>query len=349
LPAPMLLDFSCVKILNNRLLGSGSSARVYEGRWVGKQCAVKMLFTGEISREEINRLCLEATLLHKLQSQSEHVVQIFGVAIKPPSLCVVLELCSEGSLSDVLYNEAGGDIKSSASMSTPISWLVGRPSGLVLIPSSEHGKRGVIPEKKFVHQLSWRHSLELAYGACKGIEAIGETLPGFSHNDIKSLNFLVCRGRSSPDRPSVVLEYVVKIGDVEFTSKGETPPHLLRKDTTIIWTAPEVFSGAAPVSPASDVYSLACVLFEIFSRQYPFHDVEDQSSLAARIQEGRRPLFPTLPPSVLVGNASCISFDDLISYEHYKMLVSKAWDHDASSRPTAAELAHEMQKMLERC
>jgi hypothetical protein len=48
-----LIDFSRLKILPERLLGTGSTARVYEGRWCGKKCAVKVLFTVEIVPEEI--------------------------------------------------------------------------------------------------------------------------------------------------------------------------------------------------------------------------------------------------------------------------------------------------------
>lgn len=102
--AARLLDFTQLRILPSKVLGTGSSARVYEGTWRrSTRCAVKVLYTVEISADEIRRTCLEASLLSALQGASPHVVGIFGVAVLPPSLCVVLELCSEGSLGDVLY------------------------------------------------------------------------------------------------------------------------------------------------------------------------------------------------------------------------------------------------------
>jgi hypothetical protein len=97
-----LIDFSRLKIILSRLLGMGSTARVYEGRWCGRKVAVKVLFTVEITPAEIQRTCMEASLLHSLQSPN--VVRLFGIAVLPPSLCVVLEVCSEGSLGDVLYS-----------------------------------------------------------------------------------------------------------------------------------------------------------------------------------------------------------------------------------------------------
>ena len=91
------IDFSNLKILPARVLGKGSSAVVYEGRWCRKRkVAVKILFTFEILPDEIERLCLEAALLHNLSTiGSHHVVGLHGVALLPPSLCLVLELCSE--------------------------------------------------------------------------------------------------------------------------------------------------------------------------------------------------------------------------------------------------------------
>jgi hypothetical protein len=44
---------------------------------------------------------------------------------------------------------------------------------------------------EFAYSLSWEHKLELAEGACRGVAALVEALPGYSHNDLKSPNFLV--------------------------------------------------------------------------------------------------------------------------------------------------------------
>jgi hypothetical protein len=100
-----LLNFTRVKVLSSKLLGSGSTARVYEGRWCGRKCATKVLFSMDLKRADINRCCEEAKLLHSLDSP--HVLRLYGIAVLPPSLCLVLELCSAGSLWDVLYARQG--------------------------------------------------------------------------------------------------------------------------------------------------------------------------------------------------------------------------------------------------
>jgi len=49
----------------------------------------------------IYRCSNEARILSEL-APHPHVVHIFGVAVLPPSVCIVLELCAFGSLADVL-------------------------------------------------------------------------------------------------------------------------------------------------------------------------------------------------------------------------------------------------------
>ena len=144
-----ILDFTRLKILPNKRLGSGSSAIVYEGRWCGAKCAVKVLVAMDVTPTEIQRTCQEASLLHDLhksETSQNCVVGLVGVAVLPPSLCVVLELCTGGSLSDVLYDQG--------------------------------------------RTLTWKERLEMAVGCARGMVAFHAALPGYSHNDIKSGNFL---------------------------------------------------------------------------------------------------------------------------------------------------------------
>ena len=144
-----ILDFTRLKILPNKRLGSGSSAIVYEGRWCGAKCAVKVLFAMEVTPTEIQRTCQEASLLHEMHESEisrNCVVGLVGVAVLPPSLCVVLELCTGGSLSDVLYDQG--------------------------------------------RTLTWKERLEMAVGCARGVVAFHAALPSYSHNDIKSGNFL---------------------------------------------------------------------------------------------------------------------------------------------------------------
>jgi len=293
-----LINFSRLKLVDpSQILGAGSSARVYKGRWCGTMVAVKILFTLEISPEEIERTSLEASLLQSLQNTSEHIVRQHGIAVLPPSLCIVLELCSEGSLSDLLQEENAG--------------------------------------------LTWTDKLELAIGASRGIEALVKALPGSSHNDVKSANFLVHRkaprGAASPGSGDE-FAYVAKLADFEFVTNGITPAHMLLGEEHFKpnWTAPEVLDGSHQVSPASDVYSLANVLFEIASHEVPFQRESSPRAVAQHIKEGRRPAFP---------EAWAVS-SALQTFE-FRELVGQAWAQSPLARPSASMIAQDLSFMLE--
>jgi hypothetical protein len=83
LPPVPLLDFNRLTVFEERVLGAGSSARVYEGRWCGRKCAgaaqrvarvamvagdggcarrrpsVKMLFLLDVTPKHVERACQE--------------------------------------------------------------------------------------------------------------------------------------------------------------------------------------------------------------------------------------------------------------------------------------------------
>jgi serine/threonine protein kinase len=371
-----LIDFSRLKIILSRLLGTGSTARVYEGRWCGRKVAVKVLLTVEITPAEIQRTCMEASLLHSLQSPN--VVRLFGIAVLPPSLCVVLEICSEGSLGDVLYTME--DKREASTVSNILGRLSasGRLSTTDQLSSTGRGSvtgRKSIPNiTEYVYALSWGERLELAVGAARGLAALVAALPGTSHNDIKSANYLVdCPGRKATTGGGgsggggeasggggggdPIVKFVVKLADVEFSSVGDTPEHMTRGDTPN-WTAPEVLNGTATVSPASDMYALANVLFEIAAREVPFENEVSPSgvpiSVRQHIIEGRRPVFPepmaaagaTVPRAR--GDEATVSRAalELTSRALFKAQVEQAWSQDPAARPEAAALVVALEALL---
>jgi hypothetical protein len=229
---------------------------------------------------------------------------------------------------------------------------------------------------RYVYALPWGERLELAVGAARGVAALVAALPGTSHNDIKSANYLV----DCPDRKATTgsgggssggggeasgggggggpgVKFVVKLADVEFASVGETPEHMTRGDTPN-WTAPEVLNGTATVSPASDMYALANVLFEIAAREVPFENEVSPSgvpiSVRQHIIEGRRPVFPepmaaagaTVPRAR--GDEATVSRAalELTSRALFKAQVEQAWSQDPAARPEAAALVVALEAML---
>ena len=303
-----LIDFTVMRVLPNRLLGQGSSARVYEGRWGARKVAVKVLYSLEVNSEEIRRTCTEASLLHSLQGESVNIVRLFGVAILPPTLCIVLELCSEGSMGNILYD-------------------------MTLKPSRTYD---------FAHQLLWVQQLELALGAARGMSALVAALPGYSHNDIKSANFLVDRPSSSKQA-----SFVVKLADIEFATLGVTPTHIAEGQVTPNWVAPEVLLGTSTVSPASDVYALGMVLFEIATRKIPFEN-ENKEKVRESIIAGRRPDILEIQDypraESLIPKAS-VEVEQR-SRGKYANLIAQTWQADPEARLSAADTTKALESML---
>lgn len=166
----------------------------------------------------------------------ENIVQIYGVAVLPPSVCIVLEKCQYGSLSDVLRgSDASG------------------------------GERKVSP----LH-LCRADKMFLALGCARGVEALHSFSQTLCHRDIKSFNFLVDEQLIvkiadlelgiGNDGISAI-QYRVFITNDCFVDKSTLPSSSRMMSS---WQAPEVIKDGV-YWQASDVYSLSLVLWEIIS------------------------------------------------------------------------------------
>ena len=102
--AVKLLNFAYISLDKNKQLGTGSFSRVYRGKYRKQSCAVKLIFTLDLTLDVIKRVAAEAQLLSLIRHPN--VVDILGVSVLPPSVCILLELCINGSLGDMLRNNA---------------------------------------------------------------------------------------------------------------------------------------------------------------------------------------------------------------------------------------------------
>ena len=160
----------------------------------------------------------------------------------------------------------------------------------------------------------------------------------------QSPNFLVQKNEST-SLGEHELMYVVKCADIEFATAGVTPEHMVRGDTPN-WTAPEVLAGTAPVSPASDVFALGVVLYEIMCRQVPFGEEMNGAVVARSIVEGKRAPFQNAEEILLAGRGkSAVARCELASRTRMKALIKEAWVDALRERPSAADIA---QKKLTR-
>jgi serine/threonine protein kinase len=83
------------------MLGEGTAAKVYKGKYRGQEVAVKVL-KESLDPTQMADFAKEFQIYSDLRSP--HVVLFFGACLKP-ELCMVFEFCSRGSLFDVLNSD----------------------------------------------------------------------------------------------------------------------------------------------------------------------------------------------------------------------------------------------------
>lgn len=149
-----MLNFAKIDF-GGTLLGSGSFSRVMTGSYCNVQCAIKVIYSPDLTPHDITKLAAEASILSSINNTN--VVNILGVSVYPPSLCLLLELCTFGSLSDMIR---GYGFAWNADLKAPIS-------------------------------ISLADRTYLALGCARGLEAVHSFSRGMCHRDVKSFNFLV--------------------------------------------------------------------------------------------------------------------------------------------------------------
>jgi serine/threonine protein kinase len=132
--------------------------------------------------------------------------------------------------------------------------------------------------------LPWREAESIALQLCEGLKAIHDA--GVIHRDFKSRNVMLTK-RNGAVKPVVMDLGLAHRPELDQTlTNGREPLTLLG---TVMGTpdymAPEQFEGAR-VSPATDIYALGVVLYEMVTGKVPF---EASTPMAAAVRRAKRP------------------------------------------------------------
>jgi serine/threonine protein kinase len=115
---------------------------------------------------------------------------------------------------------------------------------------------------------------------------------GLVHRDLKPENVLMSRGNGEawPGLPRIIDFDLVQ------APEGGTlvPAKAGMRMGTIPYMAPEQFAGAATVTPATDVYALCMMLWQVFAGSLPIRSYDPRSAEVAGIYSGSRPVPPLL-------------------------------------------------------
>ncbi|KAL0565170.1 hypothetical protein V5O48_016859 [Marasmius crinis-equi] len=143
------------------------------------------------------------------------------------------------------------------------------------------------------------------------------------HGDLKGVNVLV----TDSFRACIGDFGLARIADthaLKITSSASRPIGTAR------WLAPELLIGASP-SKESDMYSYACVCYEIFTGGLqPFPELPNEMAVAFQVAQGKRPSRPEEKPELS---------DAMWS------LMQTCWDANPASRPTAGYISEQVADM----
>eukprot|EP01122_Echinamoeba_exundans_P010897 TRINITY_DN4184_c0_g1_i1.p1 TRINITY_DN4184_c0_g1~~TRINITY_DN4184_c0_g1_i1.p1 ORF type:complete len:997 (+),score=107.50 TRINITY_DN4184_c0_g1_i1:176-3166(+) len=88
------------------LLGSGAFGTVHAGRWRGAPVAIKRLHVAPDNPMEFMH---EAAMMRKM-SHHPNIIRLFGICDDPTNFAIISQLCSNGSLHDILSKRPVGEI-----------------------------------------------------------------------------------------------------------------------------------------------------------------------------------------------------------------------------------------------
>eukprot|EP01035_Chromulina_nebulosa_P031097 gene31097-41424_t len=176
-----LLNFAYISMDTTKLIGSGSFSKVYIGSYRQRKCAIKLIFTPDLTEDVIQRIGAEAQILSSINHPN--IVDIIGVAVLPPSVCILLELCEFGSLADVLKGSGFPVLGHAFRLRFPSQMTKKRAN------RARNANRDSATGRNAM-QLSWVDRLYLAVGCCRGLAALHAYSSDLCHRDIKSFNFL---------------------------------------------------------------------------------------------------------------------------------------------------------------
>ncbi|CAD6193902.1 unnamed protein product [Caenorhabditis auriculariae] len=273
-------------------IGSGSTATVHKVRCEGKKAALKRFTDASMrdpafSYEVIKR---EAMMLNGLCHPN--IVRLLGVCLEQPYVGLMLELCEGNSLRNLYKSYPAENM---ISMRVLINWTTQIASGMEYLISQ-----------------------------------------GYVHRDLKADNILVVEEvctclkgdrNQSPEWCSNCKLCPLHLLTLKITDFGGT-----RKITTDIgarqsiagtyaWLAPEAFRDAL-FSEASDVWSFGVLLWELLSKQEPFHGVLPIVIAFQVSMKGQRLALAEDWP------------------EKWKSIMQRCWEIEPELRPSFKEIVH---------
>ncbi|XDC87956.1 hypothetical protein R6Z07F_019129 [Ovis aries] len=234
--SPVHVDFERLEL--KELIGAGGFGQVYRATWQGQEVAVKAARCdpeqdAAAAAESVRR---EARLFSMLRHPN--IIELRGVCLRQPHLCLVLEFARGGALNRAL----------AAANATP------DPRA----PSPRRARR--IPPHVLVN---W--AVQIARGMLYLHE---EAVVPILHRDLKSSNILLLEKIEYDD----ICNKTLKITDFGLAREWHRTTRMSAAGT-YAWMAPEVIKSSL-FSKGSDIWSYGVVLWELLTGEVPYRGID---------------------------------------------------------------------------
>ncbi|KAK1229314.1 hypothetical protein PQX77_007632 [Marasmius sp. AFHP31] len=141
------------------------------------------------------------------------------------------------------------------------------------------------------------------------------------HGDLKGVNVLITRLL----RACIADFGLSRIADTQSIGVNSST----RSAGTMRWLAPELLSGDMRPSKMSDMYSFACVCYEIFTGLLPFAELRNDMAVMFAVTQGKCPSRPQV-----------LELSDAMW-----ALMTGCWNQTAEARPTADQVLEKVREM----
>jgi len=268
------------EIFLQRIIGEGTFGRVWSARWRSAKVAVKEFvfaqaavagkssMQGQIIEEIIGEAGMMAILRHP------NVLQLFGCSLTAQAIWIVSELCSLGSLrqlldDDVKYLPLGLRVSMALQVAEGMAYLHNQEPAII--------HRDLKSHNIFIHE---------TFTAC---DSDRESELGLIS---KEKNMMGIRFKVEVEQMETESTILAKIGDWGSARASLSGSRTMTHGVgTACWLAPEVIKHARS-SKFSDVYSYGIVLWELATRQEVYQGLETTQIIAKVANESLRPPIP---------------------------------------------------------
>ena len=307
------------EIFLHRIIGEGTFGRVWSAKWRSSSVAVKEFVFAQaavagrssMQKEIIDEIIGEAGMMAILRHP--HVLQLFGCSLTAQAIWIVSELCSLGSLRQLLDNKER-DLPITIRLQMALHVAEGMTYLHTQNPPIIH--RDLKSHNIFVHETftgvkvdndKWKH------------------MRNNTHNQ-ELENGHINYGSVSMLSESTV---VAKIGDWGSARAALSGSRTMTHGVgTACWLAPEVIKHARS-SKYSDVYSFGIVLWELATREEVYQGLETTQIIARVAGDNLRPEVPE----------NCL----------WKDIMVKCWDEIPQNRLNFETIVVELNKILQEC